>query len=205
MVQKFFTEAFEGTLITDFWSPYDAVVCADKQKCWPHLLRDAAAVSEKHGDHPEWKLFSRRLVNVYRDAKKLQTQSPLMAEADYDLAVARLEQRLAKLGSESWGHADAKRLSKRMAKYGSELLTFLWYDDVPSDNNAGERAIRPAVMIRKNSYCNHSDRGALTQSVLMSVLRTLLVRGHQPLDTILQALASYAKTGVMLPLPQKAE
>jgi hypothetical protein len=60
-------------------------------------------------------------------------------------------------------------------------------------------------MIRKNSYCNHSDRGALTQSVLMSVLRTLLVRGHQPLDTILQALASYAKTGVMLPLPQKAE
>jgi transposase len=204
-LQKFFTEAFEGTLITDFWSPYDAVVCADKQKCWPHLLRDAAAVSEKHGDHPEWKLFSRRLVNVYRDAKKLQTQSPLMAEADYDLAVARLEQRLAKLGSESWGHADAKRLSKRMAKYGSELLTFLWYDDVPSDNNAGERAIRPAVMIRKNSYCNHSDRGALTQSVLMSVLRTLRVRGHQPLDTILQALASYAKTGVMPPLPQKAE
>jgi hypothetical protein len=161
-LQKFFTEAFEGTLITDFWSPYDAVVCADKQKCWPHLLRDAAAVSEKYGDHPEWKLFSRRLVSVYRDAKKLQTQSPLMAEADYDLAVARLEQRLAKLGSESWGHADAKRLSKRMAKYGSELLTFLWYDDVPSDNNAGERAIRPAVMIRKNSYCNHSDRGALT-------------------------------------------
>jgi len=204
-LQKFFTEAFEGTLITDFWSPYDAVVCADKQKCWPHLLRDAAAASEKHGDHPEWKSFSRRLVGVYRDAKKLQRQKSSTSEADYDLAVGRLEQRLAKLGSESWDHPDAHRLSKRMAKYGSELLTFLWYEGVPSDNNAGERAIRPAVMIRKNSYCNHSDRGALSQSVLMSVLRTLRLRGHQPLDTILNALADYANTGIMPPLPQKAE
>lgn len=73
------------------------------------------------------------------------------------------------------------------------------------DNNAGERAIRPAVMIRKNSYRNHSDRGALTQSVWMSVLRTLRVRGHQPLDTILKALAAYAKTGFIPKLPQKAE
>ncbi|MEM8910276.1 MAG: IS66 family transposase [Planctomycetota bacterium] len=204
-LQKFFTEAFEGTLITDFWSPYDAVVCADKQKCWPHLLRDAAAVSEKHGENREWRSFSRRLVGVYRDAKKLHPQKRSMDEPDYDLAVGRLEQRLGKLGSESWNHADANRLSKRIAKYGSELLTFLWYEDVPSDNNPGERAIRPAVMIRKNSYCNHSDQGALTQSVLMRVLRTFRIRGHQPLDTILQALESYAKTGLMSPMPQKAE
>ena len=202
---KFFTESFEGTLITDFWSPYDAVVCADQQKCWPHLLRDAASVSEKHSDDPQWKSFSRRLVSVFRDAKKLHSEKAIKPEHEYDMAVAMLEGRLAKLGSESWEHPDAKRLSKRMRKYGNELLTFLWYDDVPSDNNAGERAIRPAVMIRKNSYCNHSDRGALTQSVLMSVLRTMRVRGHQPLDTILAALESYAKTGIMPPMPQAAE
>ncbi|MEM1227635.1 MAG: transposase, partial [Planctomycetota bacterium] len=74
-LQKFFTEAFEGTLITDFWSPYDAVVCADKQKCWPHLLRDAAAVSEKHGENRQWRSFSRCLVGVCRDAKKLHPQN----------------------------------------------------------------------------------------------------------------------------------
>jgi hypothetical protein len=60
-------------------------------------------------------------------------------------------------------------------------------------------------MIRKNSYCNHSDRGALTQSVLMSVLRTLRLRGHQPLDTILAAMAKHAETGIMPPMPQAAE
>ncbi len=122
-----------------------------------------------------------------------------------DMASVALECRLAKLGSEPWQHPEANRLSKRLAKYGNELLTFLWYDDVPSDNNAGERAIRPAVMIRKNSYCNHSERGALTQSVLMSVFRTLRLRNHQPLDTILAALSEYSKTGTIPPLPPKNE
>ncbi|MCM2372782.1 IS66 family transposase [Aporhodopirellula aestuarii] len=100
-IQKFFTEAIEGTLITEFWSPYDAVVCADKQKCWPHLSRDAAAVSEKHEDHPEWKPFSRPLVGAFRDAKKLHAQKPMMAESDHHVAVIRLEGRLANLGGES--------------------------------------------------------------------------------------------------------
>ena len=71
-------------MITDFWPPYDAVVCAEKQKCWPHLLRDAASVDEKNPDHQEWKSFSRRLVGVYRDAKKLHPRRSEMDEPDYD-------------------------------------------------------------------------------------------------------------------------
>ena len=43
---KFFTEAFEGVLITDLLSLCDAAVCAEKQEYWTHLLRDAAAVQE---------------------------------------------------------------------------------------------------------------------------------------------------------------
>lgn len=203
-LQKFFTRYFEGTLISDFWSPYDAVLCADKQKCWPHLLRDAAAVDEKHGDHPQWKSFARRLTGVYRDAKQLHARRTSMAEADYDTAVLHLEGRLTNLAVEDWSHADACRLSKRLAKYGNQLLAFLWYDDVPSDNNAGERAIRPAVMIRKNSYANQSERGALTQSVLMSVFRTLKLRRQQPLEAILAALSEYNRTGKLPPLPKPA-
>jgi len=158
---------------------------------------------------------------VYRAAKKLHPQRGTLNEDKYDLAAVGLEGWLAKLGSESWQHPDANRLSKRLARYGNELLTFLWYDDVPSDNNAvrqqrrptttpsdnnaSERAIRPAVMIRKNSYCNHSERGALTQSVLMSVFRTLRLRSHQPNGTILAALSDYSNTGTIPPPPQKHE
>ena len=41
------------------------------------------------------------------------------------------------------------------------------------DNNHAERTIRPAVIIRKNSYGNRSQRGADCQAVLMSIFRTL--------------------------------
>ena len=73
---------------------------------------------------------------MYRAAKKLHPQRGTLNEDKYDLAAVGLEGWLAKLGSESWQHPDANRLSKRLARYGNELLTFLWYDDVPSDNNA---------------------------------------------------------------------
>ncbi|QDU95802.1 IS66 family transposase [Lignipirellula cremea] len=204
-LQKFFTKAFEGVLITDFWSPYDAIVCADKQKCWPHLLRDMASVDEKHAGDKVWQSFARRVISVYREAKKLHAAKATTAAVDYDIAAMRLESRLATIAGEAWNHPDAARLAKRLAKYGDQLLTFLWHDEIPSDNNHGERQIRPAVMIRKNSYGNHSDRGMLTQSVLMTIFRTLKLRNQQPLETILEALANYAKTGKIPPLPQKAE
>jgi transposase len=203
-LQKFFTEYFDGTLITDFWSPYDAIDCADQQKCWPHLLRDVAAVDEKFPDDQEWSSFCRRLISVYRAAKKLHAQKATLPADDYELQSLRLEGRLVNLGVEDWTHPDAKRLSKRLKKYHSQLLTFLRTDEMTSDNNAGERAIRPAVMIRKNSYANQSDRGALTQSVLMTIFRTLKLRGCQPIDTLLEALRIYNQTNNLPPLPKTA-
>jgi hypothetical protein len=74
---------------------------------------------------------------------------------------------------------------------------------VPPDNNRGERMIRPAVIIRKNSLCNRSEQGAATQAVMMSIYRTLKLRGVDPLQTIVAALRQYLKTGVLPPLPSE--
>ena len=56
----------------------------------------------------------------------------------------------------------------------SEVL-YPWYEQIQAAalQSAVLHAIRPAVIIRKNSYCNRSQRGANTQAVLMSVYRTL--------------------------------
>jgi len=59
---------------------------------------------------------------------------------------------------------------------------------VPFDNNLAERMIRPAVVLRKNSQSNRSERGAAVQAVLMSIYQTLKLRGHDPLATITKAL-----------------
>jgi len=55
--------------------------------------------------------------------------------------------------------------------------------------------------MRKNSYCNRSERGADTQAVLMSIYRTLKQRGHEPINIITKAVAEYITTGKVPPLP----
>ena len=84
-----------------------------------------------------------------------------------------------------------------------ELFTFLDHDEVPSDNNGGERGIRPAVLIRKNSYGNGSERGAQTQAVMMTIMRTLKMREHNPVQICVDALKSYVRSGKLPPLPTK--
>ena len=87
------------------------------------------------------------------------------------------------------------RLLKRLRRTGDHLFTFLDYPEIPFENNFAERMIRPAVILRKHSQSNRSDRGASTQAVLMSVYRTLKLRHHDPLHTIADALRTYLQTG----------
>ena len=118
--------------------------------------------------------------------------------------IARLERRLATLAASEFADADATRLAKRLARHCDHLLTFLHKPDVPADNNHAERQIRPAVIIRKNSQSNRSDNGAATQAILMSIYRTLHLRGLKPTQTIAQALRTYLKTGQLPPFPGPA-
>ncbi|MBK8914672.1 MAG: transposase [Phycisphaerales bacterium] len=96
---------------------------------------------------------------------------------------------------------DALRLCKRLRRTADHIFTFLDHPAIPFENNFAERMIRPAVILRKNSQSNRSDRGATTQAVLMSVYRTLKLRGHDPLHTLETALRTCVQTGQLPPLP----
>ncbi len=58
-------------------------------------------------------------------------------------------------------------LGKRMTDFIAELFAFVSCPDIPSENNAAERAIRPAVVARKISGGSRSPRGSKTCSILM--------------------------------------
>ncbi len=92
---------------------------------------------------------------------------------------------------------------KRLRRHRHELFTFLDEPGVPFDNNHAERAIRPAVIMRKNSQSNRSQHGADTQAVLMSIYRILKQRGHSPIETIINAIENFLTKGQLSPLPQK--
>jgi len=44
------------------------------------------------------------------------------------------------------------------------------------------------VIMRKNSYANRSEQGAEVQAALMSVYRTLKLRGYSPTKAVVEAL-----------------
>jgi transposase len=200
LLRRFFKREFQGVLVTDFWGAYNAIDCMAKQKCIPHLLRELLRVHkyEKHG--PVWLRFAKKLRRLLRDAIRLSKHSQRTAP-DYASKRLRIGVRLQHLLDQKWKDKNARRLVKRLRRHQNELFTFLDHPEVPYDNNTAERAIRPAVIIRKNSNCNRSEAGANMQAVLMSVFRTLKQRGHNPLQTLVKAVSTYLVTGQMPPLP----
>lgn len=200
VVARFFRKAFRGTLVTDFWGPYNAVVCSARQVCLAHLLRDLEHVERYKSPSPQWTPFAKKLRRLVGDGIRLSRWED-RGLPEYARRRQRLHTRLDELIATPWEDQQARRLLKRFRRHRDHLLTFLDDPAVPFDNNAAERAIRPAVIIRKNSHGNRSHRGADTQAVLMSIYRTLKQRGHDPLKTITTTLAEYLKTGKLPALP----
>jgi transposase len=211
-LKKFFTEAFEGVLIHDFWSPYASVLLkggGDHQCCLAHLLRELDHVDEHRLPHKppdgarEWAGFVKTLRRLLRDGIRLRRREDFTPEK-YSSRIARIDARLSALARAEYADPDASRLAARLRRHQDELFTFLDRPEADWNNNFAERQIRPAVVLRKNSQCNRSERGAATQAVLMSVYRTLKLRGHDPRQAIADALNAYAATGRLPPLPGPA-
>ena len=198
-LKKFFQEEFNGVLVTDFWASYNAVLCLEHQCCLFHLLNELEKVNQRNRSE-EWKEFSKKLKRLIKDAIRLRACEDFTPER-YKSRIDRFYERLLDLALASYTDKDTRRLAKRLEKYRDELLVFLTHPNVPSDNNHGEREIRMAVIMRKMSYGNRSEDGALTQSVLMTVLRTLKRRGYNPIVTLVSALAEYIRTGKLPQFP----
>jgi len=157
-LERFFTEAFDGVLIADFWAAYNAVCAEDKQRCLAHLLRELSAVDERN-DTAEWKAFAKKLRRLLGDGIRLRKRADFTPQT-YASRIRRIDARLMALAGGEYADADAARLAKRLDRHRDEIFTFLERLDVPFENNLAERMIRPAVVLRKNCQSNRSERGA---------------------------------------------
>ena len=216
--RRLLAECFEGTLVSDFFSAYNTIT-SERQTCLAHLLREIEKVSETNRSQ-EWAAFSKTLKRIVKDAIRLsrrEDRESIGAPQDnedpepqaggppspYARRVNAIHLRLDELISRSdWREPDCARLVKRLDKHRYPLFTFLDKPEVPFDNNRAERELRPAVIARKNSFHNTSERGAATQALLMSVYRTLKLRGLDPLETLAHALALWIATGTLPQLPR---
>ncbi|MBN2578304.1 MAG: IS66 family transposase [Pirellulales bacterium] len=147
-LMKFFTQEFSGTLVSDFWGAYNKVLCARRQLCLVHLLRDFLTVEQYKRPGPHWSEFAKKAKRLIHDAIRLGQRDDLTAE-EFATRRARLDARLQELIEMPWEDSQAKRLIKRLQRHQHQLFTFLDQPDVRFDNNHGERSIRRAVIMRK--------------------------------------------------------
>ena len=206
VVETILGTEYAGVLVSDCFLAYDPLTCA-QSKCVGHLLRRCKELQElKSGRAVQ---FTRDLARLLRTASTLKARQAHYSPHGYQVACGRLEAALDRLLARHLTDPDNARFAKTLRKQRPRLLTFLYHAAVPPTNNAAERELRPAVVVRKTGGCNRTGAGADAHAILASVLRTCQKQGFDPVavlklvlhnaETILLDLLAKPKRGTSLP------
>ena len=176
---------YAGVLVRDGWAPYRRFTNALHQSCLAHLLSRCRTLRADHPRSP----WAARVQAVLTAALALRDRRDAHAITDHGLAVAhgRLLVRLSRLIDTAPTLPAAQRFAAHLDREFAAVLAFLWAPDVEATNWRAEHAIRPAVVNRKICGGNRTPRGARTQQILASVIRTARQR-HVDLDDLFTTL-----------------
>lgn len=195
VAQEILGEAFGGTVVSDFYSAYNALAPAGgKQRCLTHLLRelrDETAKDASFADDP----WTGKLKRWCKDAIALKKLWEELPAEKYEPRASRIEDRLDELIGAEAEHAEARRLRERLRRHRRELTTFLWKKDVEPTNNPAERALRPLVIARKITGGHRSPEHAEAWMKLASLLKTQEQNGRNVLEATKELLADYWAKG----------
>lgn len=195
-------EDFGGFVISDRYAGYHFLDVLQQQLCWCHLIRQLVAVSEYPG--PAGRLGA-KLVGLGREVLALH-RAYLAEDHDADWLAAKL----APLRQEIQGLLErcAAGQHVKTANFAAGLLEeydALWtFCDVAADldidptNNAAERAVRHAVLMRKIQGGTQSDKGSRWIERIQSVRETCRLQRRSVYDWLTQA-ATAAHNGHPIP------
>jgi transposase len=205
---------FAGIVISDHAAVYDNFSAT--QKCWAHLLRKAIKLTLQEPSNEEYRLFTDRLLEIYRTACRVQRDQRL-SDAGRTRKVVALEDDVFELCAPLWfadlppleGLANDYRLLVKevfQLALAQELFTFVTAQPVPQPNgttkpvdgtnNEAERTLRGAAQARKTCRTNKTRDGARRQTILTSVLESLrLYLKTFTLGSVLEELQRWWATG----------
>lgn len=172
-------------LINDCWRCYFKVAALAHQICLAHLLRELNHIGECY--KLKWSTDLKELFLETIAFKKtlLPEDCP---NAKTSKPIAEFEERLTKLLQKniSKKHPIALAFQRRLVKYRQHIFTFLYYREMPPDNNGSEMAMRLVKIKQKISGHFKSFDGAKVFAIIRSVIDTAIKNNLNPLETLSQ-------------------
>ena len=159
-----------------------------KQRCWAHLLRDIHDLRTLYPQDHRLAQWPDAVHQLYRQS----TACTHPSQRQRRTAQLALERRLLALCRPYLDDPSAvqARLCRRIENHIKELFVFVGQPEVPPDNNAAERSLRPVVISRKISGGTRSIQGTDTKMTLASIFGTWRAQGFNTLTTCRRLLAS---------------
>jgi hypothetical protein len=183
-------EDFDGVLVSDCLSPYGTMEC-EKQKCYSHHLK---ALSEKIESLPDQSAeVLRELRSMLKMAMALADMREQMGAEKFAARRERQERWADRILDSAYTQPGVEKALHRFRAHREDLFTFLYNPNVPATNNLAERQLRPAVIARKVSCGNKTDRGRRTWQILSSIAATCRQQGRSFVDFVAKGMGLNSK------------
>jgi len=162
-----------SVIVSDRHASYFNMETAGHQLCLAHLIRNLVYLSELNPKQT----WSTDMLDLFRDSIH-QRKSVSFGEID----VGGLKNRFNRLIKEDLTALDKQyeSLRKSLGKHKEHVFQFLEQDDVPYDNNASERSIRPLKVKQKVSGMFKTDNNANAFCQLHSIADTAKKNNQDP-------------------------
>ena len=185
VIETFMDECEAEVWVCDCWKAQLNAPAKLCQICLAHQIRNLQGLMDKR-PHLVW---AREMQSLFRKAIRLGNRRETMTERGYQRQVRIVQKQLEQLLKRRFSGV-GRNLLERYRKYRNSLFVFLERKDVPADNNACERALRPAVIHRKVMGSFRSEWGAQAYASLATVLNTTKRNGESVFQTLVQLMGT---------------
>ncbi len=190
-----------GTIVSDRYAVYLYIDDTQRQLCLAHVLRDFTALAERDGAPGRLgRQLKQTLADVFKILNRPGRDPDDLALLKADLAEHR--QRLHDLLERGSRSRDPKtrNFCAGLLAHEKALWTFTTTPGVPATNNAAERALRHAVLWRKQSYGTQTDHGDRLVERLLTIRETCRLQGRRLHDYLTAAITA-SLNGHPIPTP----
>ncbi len=179
-------DAFAGMLVSDCLNVYDSIICR-KHKCIAHHQRAIAKARDRPDTQDPSYLLQWKW--LFKSVTALWKARPAMSKEAFFEESARIEQTVERLLNQPVTQPGDVAVQNRLLKQWPHLLGCLQEPKAEPTNNRAERSLRPAVIARKLSCGNRTERGRRTWEILASLAATCQQNANDLLDWLAPKLS----------------